>query len=148
MREPEEKILKAFDTAFAESKVRESNLDIKSMDIVDSCFRERPLFHTYNHPVNWLLNRIVERISEKLTGQFKNYNDNVKNEYLGEIIQAIPSYLADHLGLKYRQDDYVVAGKVMMANELISASYQAYASIANFYDICCMNKERLSILVI
>lgn len=119
--------------------MRESELDVKCMDLVRSSYRERPIFHTFNHPTNWLLNRVAERIAEKLTGISISFEDPVKNEYLGDVVQAVPNYLAEILNLDWRQEDYTVSGHVIPMRQLVDEMYSLYSSIDRFDEVCRAN---------
>ncbi|MGL6210511.1 MAG: WcbI family polysaccharide biosynthesis putative acetyltransferase, partial [Paracoccaceae bacterium] len=77
-----EKVTKA---SLAEIETRELGCDLRISDVIVSEFRERRLFFTFNHPSNWLLQRLAERILDRI-GRPMKIDDTAPREYLARYV--------------------------------------------------------------
>lgn len=51
--------------ALDDLRLREANCDVIVSDLIEAEAHRRPLFFTFNHPANWLLHRLVQRICDR-----------------------------------------------------------------------------------
>lgn len=90
-----------FNKTINELKTREEKVfdndfgvDIKICDFIEQNYKNKFLFHTYNHPTNELLIELVKRIMNKI-GIPVNKLDNIDAELLGDI--SIPPCLSVYI---------------------------------------------------
>lgn len=71
--------------SLAEIETREMGCDLRISDVIRAEYRERRLFFTFNHPSNWLLGRLAERILDRI-GRPVKIDENAPREYLARYI--------------------------------------------------------------
>ncbi|MBB1493367.1 hypothetical protein H5395_18220 [Paracoccus sp. MC1854] len=138
-------LLSFFDPMLAEAKAREKNLDVQCMDIVEDHYREQNLFHTFNHPSNFLLWRITERIASRLGRNEPANEARFPKPFLNHTIAAIPPSIAAYHELKWSQDNYVFDGRKIEMPDLVSDFYSIYSHHDDFRDVCKRSGTRISI---
>jgi hypothetical protein len=90
---PSEKEVRA--KSLIDLKEREIDCDVIVSDICEARWQDTRLFHTFNHPSNYLLTSIVERIAQTASLPFGNPGQ--RDEYLDPII--VPSSIDTKDGL-------------------------------------------------
>ncbi len=140
-------ILAAFQPVLDEAVLREIGLDVICTDIIQENFRRRPLFHTFNHPTNFLLWIVAKAIAVRLGQDVSGAADLPVMASLDAVVAQVPGYLARHLALDWRQDQYQVGGRLVPDAEVVAQSYEVFARQSDFDDLCRRNKSRFHIPV-
>ena len=109
---------------------REDDLDIKVVSYIERYFKEKKLFHTYNHPKNVLLFFLVERIISQLYDKrnFEFYFPNMKNrDVLSRTMFPIYNSVKKVYGLDfYSENVYKIDNEFYTDEEFYEANYRLY----------------------
>lgn len=71
--------------SLAELRLREAGCDLAISDLIEAEAARRPLFFTFNHPANWLLHRLVQRICDRAGLSSRSFVP-PPQEFLGRIV--------------------------------------------------------------
>lgn len=131
-----------FENSISVLEERDSVVDITVADFIKNAAQERPCFYTFNHPDNGILLEVAKAILTRLGLSF-DANATVRQKpYLGGVSAAVPTRLAEHLGVSWRRDNYGTDAQVMEWQPLIEDFFQCYRTTDNFASIVHFNKTR------
>lgn len=111
-------------------KEREMECDVIVSDICGARWEDTRLFHTFNHPTNYLLTSLVKRIAEIASLPFSDPGQ--KNEYLDQIVVPSSLHAKDSLykgvECKIKTSGIVSRGKKTFykTTELTNRFYEIY----------------------
>ncbi|MEP1551259.1 MAG: WcbI family polysaccharide biosynthesis putative acetyltransferase [Paraglaciecola sp.] len=126
-----------------ELKTRESHIDIPVVDYIETNYKQQRLFFTYNHPAAIVLVEYARRISIKLLSHTPKISaDLTKNEYLAQLIPAVPPGLGLNLAPMPLTKGQAVVNINGPKIELgVETHYKDKELVALFYQIYSENAE-------
>lgn len=145
LNEHDPSLLAHFDPMFAEAETREAELDVQCMDIVRDEFRNQQLFYTFNHPTNFLLFGIASRIARVLGKTPTSSVEDFPKPFLNGTIAAVPSTIAEHYDLAWRQPLYALGTNEIPDDKLVEDFYHTYSGFEDFAEVCRRNPTRVSL---
>jgi hypothetical protein len=108
-----------FQRTICELKMRESKvfdndfaIDVSISDYIEANYKDKFLFHTYNHPTNELLFELTRRILKRMGIDVNEIEKDINVELLGDI--SIPPCLSVYIKskFKFKYPDFIIFGKV------------------------------------
>lgn len=126
--------------SFDEFVDREKKCDIQVSDLIAENLNDRPLFFVFNHPTEWLLTRMAERIVKCAFGLSQRYHELAFGEPLNRVV--VPSIWAPSLA-PYRgvEVDLLDSQQIKIGS---ARHYDHDALTARFYQVYDHFEERLS----
>jgi hypothetical protein len=115
------------------------------MDIVRDEFRNQQLFYTFNHPTNFLLFGIASRIARVLGKTPTSSVEDFPKPFLNGTIAAVPSTIAEHYDLAWRQPLYALGTNEIPDDKLVEDFYHTYSGFEDFAEVCRRNPTRVSL---
>jgi hypothetical protein len=109
-------------------KEREKRLDITISDLIEEHASSQRLFHTFNHPSNFLLSELAQRIARKLGSDATV--GTTGREFLDTVSYPLRPEVQDAFGLSADRDTYLFAGQDYDVKSFVEACYAAVREAA------------------
>lgn len=123
----EKELKKNIETTLNELKKREEKVfendfgvDIKIADYIENNYKNKLLFHTYNHPTNDLLYELVRRLLNVINIPYVSNNEVQNVEYLGIYSLPPPPSVYIKMGMTFNYPKFVIRSKKYETKEAMT----------------------------
>ncbi len=129
-------LLQRAEKSFQDLEARESGVDIQIGDYILENWRDRALFHTFNHPNKYTMGELCKRIIEFLELSITSISDGQPADRLNLIIPPFEKEMSQSLGFKFKPTENIYGLTVSEnATSTVPGSRKAY-SFSEYLETC------------